>query len=289
MGWNLTRAFRFLRLSNYITGLPPLKVKRESPTLEERRMEMDNVVVLSIITNVFWLTIFLVAILSFRSEIRALLNSLSSVSIAGSHFELGDKNMTLKSFSILSNIFLDLLCATGNADKLVEVFSEVNAQQLFRFTRKYLVEATVEDINFVLIRNIAWIVYRKSSPQDALSLYDLLLEKAPNDQYLQSNRGLVLLESNPMEAQKVYEKLKTEYPGESLYRYNHALSNMTLGYFNEGVKDIMSVIHDGYWDDQIYTRPAIQKLAREHPEQYQELNAFIEDMKQGSKMSKMGG
>ncbi len=124
---------------------------------------IDNVVLLAIITNGFWLTIFFVAIVCFRFEIRALLSSLSSVSIAGNHFELGDKNLTIKSFSTLSNIFLDLLCDSNNTEKLAEVFSEVNAQQLSKFTRKYLIEAPKEEINFALIRNIAWIAGQRGS------------------------------------------------------------------------------------------------------------------------------
>ncbi|MFZ1083023.1 MAG: hypothetical protein WAO19_13980, partial [Candidatus Kryptoniota bacterium] len=61
---------------------------------------MDNVAVLAIIGDAFWLTIILGCIIFFRSEIRGLLGSLSSVSVAGSHFELGDKTQTLKSYTI---------------------------------------------------------------------------------------------------------------------------------------------------------------------------------------------
>ena len=150
---------------------------------------INDVVILAIISNAFWLTILIVCISFFRSEIRALLGSLSSVSIAGSHFELGDKTLTLKSYTILSNIFLDLLCDSQNAEKLVQVFSEVNTQQLTKFTIKYLLEAPKDEINFPLIRNIAYIAGRRGSLQDSLSLYDFLIEKAPDDRDLRHNRG----------------------------------------------------------------------------------------------------
>ena len=248
----------------------------------EGGIQMDNVVVLSIASNVFWLTIVLVVVIFFRSEIKGALGSLSSVSVAGSHFELGDKTQTLKSYTILSNIFLDLLCNSNNNERLVEVFSEVNAQQLTNFTIKYLKEAPKEDVNFLLMRNIAYIAGRRANLKDALSLYQILIDKAPTDWTLRNNMGIVLYEKNPSEARKVFFDLMNENPGVPLYKYNYALTNIELDNFDEGVSDLLSVIKAGrYSDPDMFVRPAIQKLAKVRPEDYQKVVTLSAEAKDG--------
>ena len=248
---------------------------------------INDVVLLAIISNVFWLTIILVCIGFFRSEIKGLLGSLSSVSVAGSHFELGDKKLTLKSFAILSNIFLDLLSNSANTDRLAGLFSEVNAQQLTKFTMKYLLEAPKEELNFTLIRNIAYIAGQRGRLQDSISLYQFLIEKAPNDMDLRNNMGIVLLAKNPSEAKRVYGDLVNESPGISLYRYNYALTNITLDNFNDGVADLERVIRDGYWmiDPEMFNRAAIKKLEKYRPEDYQRLVSLLQDEKQRLKQA----
>jgi len=241
---------------------------------------MDNVVRLAIISNAFWLTVFLCCIIFFRSEIRALLNSLSSVSVAGSHFELGDKSQTLKSYTILSNIFLDLLCNSLNREKFVEVFSEVNAQQLTKFTIKYLMEAPKEDINFLLMRNVAYIAGRRGRVQDALALYQLLFDKAPTDMILRHDMGVFLFDKNPSEAKKIYLDLMNENPGTPVYRYNYALCNIQLDDFENGIADLKSAIKSGYSDPEMIKRPAIYKLAIVKPDEYKNLLALEEEEKQ---------
>lgn len=238
---------------------------------------ISDVVVLAIISNAFWLALFFICVGFFRSEIRTILSSLSSVSIAGSHFELGDKALTLKSYAILSNIFLDLLCTSSNNDKLVGVFSEVNAQQLGKFAVKYLIEAKKEEINYPLIRNIAYIVGQRGSLQDSLSLYNFLIEKAPDDRDILHNKGLVLLAQNPSEAKKLYENLMLENPGVLVYRYNYALTNILLGTFDEAVKDLVFVIKEGYRDPDMFLRSPIKKLARVKPEEYKKLLDLIQE------------
>lgn len=242
---------------------------------------MDNVVVLSIISNAFWLVIFLGSLIFFRKEIRALLSSLSSVSVAGSHFELGDKSQTLKSYTILSNIFLDLLSNSLNNENFVSVFSEINAQQLTKFTIKYLAEAPKEDINFLLMRNIAYIAGRRANLKDAISLYQLLIEKAPTDWTLRHNMGILLYDQNPSESRKVFLDLMNENPGVPVYRYNYALCNIELDNFDEGVADLVSVIKAGrYLDTDMFIRPAIQKLSKIRPDDYEKVVILMEEAKQ---------
>lgn len=242
---------------------------------------MDNVVVLSIISNAFWLVIFLGSLIFFRKEIRALLSSLSSVSVAGSHFELGDKSQTLKSYTILSNIFLDLLSNSLNNENFVSVFSEINAQQLTKFTIKYLAEAPKEDINFLLMRNIAYIAGRRANLKDAISLYQLLIEKAPTDWTLRHNMGILLYDQNPSESRKVFLDLMNENPGVPVYRYTYALCNIELDNFDEGVADLVSVIKAGrYLDADMFIRPAIQKLSKIRPDDYEKVVILMEEAKQ---------
>jgi tetratricopeptide (TPR) repeat protein len=243
---------------------------------------INDVVLLAMISNAFWLTIFLVCIGFFRSEIRALLGSLSSVSVAGSHFELGDKKLTFKSYAILSNIFLDLLSNSANCDLVAGLFSEVNAQQLTKFTMKYLLEAPKEETNFILIRNIAYIAAQRGRLQDSLALYNFLIEKAPNDLDLRNNMGIVLLAANPSEAKRVYGGLMSENPGVLLYRYNYALTNIALDNFDEGIKDLEHVIQGGYWpsDPEIFNKAPIKRLEKYRPEDYARLIALVQGEKQ---------
>ena len=243
---------------------------------------INDVVVLTLISNAFWLIVFLVCVGIFRTEVRALLSSLSSFSIAGSRFELGGKTLTLKSYSILSNIFLDLLCNSANAEKLAQVFSEINAQQLTRFTLKYLLEAPKEEMNFPLIRNVAYIAGRRGNLQDSLSLYKFLISKAPDDTNLRNDMGILLLSTNPSEAKKLYGDLMNEYPGVHLFRYNYALTNITLDNYDEGIKDLTLLIKEGYslTDPDIFNRPAIKKLAGVKPEEYSKLLILLQEEEQ---------
>ncbi|MFZ1081627.1 MAG: hypothetical protein WAO19_06855, partial [Candidatus Kryptoniota bacterium] len=160
--------------------------------------------------------------------------------------------------------------------------SEINAQQLTKFTIEYLTEAPKEDINFLLMRNIAYIAGRRANLKDALSLYQILIDKAPTDWTLRNNMGIVLYEKNPSEAKKVFFDLMNENPGVPLYKYNYALSNIELDNFDEGVSDLISVIKAGrYSDPDMFIRPAIQKLAKLRPDDYKKVLALTEEARQG--------
>jgi|SRR5215213_893371 len=187
---------------------------------------MNDVVVLAIISNAFWLTLFFVCVGVFRREIRSLLGSLNSFSVAGSHFELGSKNLTLKSYSILSEIFLNVLCNSPDLHKLAEQFSDVDIHHLTKFTTKYLLEAPKGETNFLLIRNVAYMAGRKGRLPDALALYTFLLERAPSDMDLRNDLGCLLISKNPTEAKKIFEALIEENPGVLLYRLNNVYANI---------------------------------------------------------------
>src|SRR2546421_10662707 len=105
----------------------------------------SDVVWQGIISDVFWLTIFLVAIIVFRRELRAVISSLASFKVAGASFELRDKRATLESYAILTDILVEILSQRDSAEKLSQFISDNSARQLAKFTLKYAREVPKED------------------------------------------------------------------------------------------------------------------------------------------------
>jgi hypothetical protein len=59
------------------------------------------------------LTIFVIATISFRKELRLLLSSLASLNAAGARFELREKRATLDYCAVLTYIFVEILSQRG--------------------------------------------------------------------------------------------------------------------------------------------------------------------------------
>ncbi len=237
----------------------------------KKRSAFNDVVLLAIISNGFWLVIFLVCIGIFNTEIRNLFNSLSSVNIAGGRFELGDRAMTLKSYTILSDIFLDIVSNSHNSVKLAGLLSEVNARQLIDFTKKYVKEVKKEELNLLLIRNVAYIANRKGNQADSLSLYESLLQIAPNDAVLRHDYGYVLLWTNASKAKKVYEDLMREYPSNPIHEFYLGIANIHLKDFKGGFTHLKSAIKAGYNEDDMFDKPEMKNLFVVNPSGYREL------------------
>ncbi|CAM3911765.1 hypothetical protein [Rheinheimera salexigens] len=70
---------------------------------------MTDVVLLQLMSSLFWLLVFGVIVFIFRREIRALFGSVASFKIAGSSFEFQDKKDTLQSYILLTEILIDML------------------------------------------------------------------------------------------------------------------------------------------------------------------------------------
>jgi tetratricopeptide (TPR) repeat protein len=245
---------------------------------------ISDVLVLSFLSNFFWLTIFFTAVFIFRSEIRDLLGSLSSFSIAGGRFELKDRKSTLESYRILSSIFLDLLSEGSIANELVRFFSEANAERLGKFTLKYATEVKREDMNLALLRNVAFILSDKGNVQDSLAIYDSLIEIAPNDYTFRNDRAVLLLDTDPSKAKKEYESLLNDFPGFPVFRYNLALADILLDNFDDSIKGFRKAIDDGYLPDidRQSDRAWIQywnKLANAKPKEFQELRDLLKQRK----------
>lgn len=237
----------------------------------KKRSAFNDVVLLAIISNGFWLAIFLVCIGIFNPEIRTLFNSLSSVNIAGGRFELGDRATTLKSYTILSDIFLDIVSNTQNNLKLADLLSEVNAQQLINFTKKYVKEVKKEDLNLMLIRNVAYIANWKGNIWESLSLYEFLLQIAPNDAVLRHDYGYVLLRTDPSKAKKVYADLMRDYPGVASHEFYLGIADIDLKDFKSGFTHLKSAIKAGYEEDGIFNKPEMKSLLEVNPSGYREL------------------
>ena len=78
---------------------------------------MSDLVKQALVSDGFWLAIFLVSAVLFRKELRLLLSSLASFKVAGASFELRDKRMTLEYYAILTNILVEILSQRDSAEK----------------------------------------------------------------------------------------------------------------------------------------------------------------------------
>lgn len=185
-------------------------------------------VMISIVTNVFWLVILIAGIVVFRTEIRNAVNSLTSIEFPGSRLKLADRAATIRSFTILSNIFVDILSYRGEPDKFAELISVSHAQQLNKFLRLYLNEVKSEDLDRNLVKNAAYIVYLKCDKMDSLELYKAIIAKIPDNPKIIEHYTFVLVSVNPQEAINESNRLINKYPGERGFVFNRAVAEIYL-------------------------------------------------------------
>ncbi|HTY25946.1 MAG TPA: hypothetical protein VMC85_22650 [Desulfomonilaceae bacterium] len=244
----------------------------------KERFCFSEPVMIALVSNGFWLALLIFSLVFFRAEIRNALNSLSSVNIAGSHLELADRQMALKSSAILSNIFLDMLC-TSESKHLTPLLSESEAQQLNKFTIKYVEEVPKEELNLLLVSNIAWIGFRKGTLADSFSIYKSLVCKYPRHPSIHADYGYALLDTNPGEAKNIYDELVKQYPGEPSYRYCRAVAYIKTEppEFDKAVADWTNCLDAGYMDDQMLDD--IKPLSINKPSEYSRLKEKYEKFK----------
>src|SRR5437764_5406421 len=241
-------------------------------------LALVNDVVLQLITNdIFWLTIFLAAVLIFRRELRAIFGSVGRFKIAGASFELKDKRATLEYYAILSSILIEILSQRDSAEKFVDLLSIRSAQQLVKFSIKYVKEVQQEDTDTELLKNVASIISRWGQTRDAISFYDALLKQKPEDREILNMKGVALLQSNEGEnfskAEDLYNSLIKRYPLEATLWLNRAISKSFLGNFDESLSDLKRAIQLGIRDQapewQDYA--AIKLLRDAKPQEFEEL------------------
>src|SRR5207249_3379820 len=122
---------------------------------------MNDVILQALITNGFWLTVFLVSVITFRRPLASVIGSLGKFNIAGATFELREPIGTLASYVLLGNVLVDILSERESAEKFYSVVSQASAQQLVRFIQKYMEEVPVEGQNVEMLKNVALLIGRK--------------------------------------------------------------------------------------------------------------------------------
>jgi tetratricopeptide (TPR) repeat protein len=245
-------------------------------------MLIDNIIWQGIISNVFWLTIFLTAVILFRRELRALLASLASFKIAGASFELKDKKATLESYAILTDILIQVLSQRDSAAKLADLLSDNSVRQLAKFTLKYAKEVPQEDKDIELFKNVALIVGRKGATQEAVSFYDVLLKQTPEDRDLLNLKANMLqssgVEENMIMAESIYDRLVKMYPNVGVFRFNRALNKSLMGKYDESFNDLSKSLDLEYGKRNPKMLEAIELrvLRDSKPDEFEELRNKLE-------------
>lgn len=237
---------------------------------------IGDVILQAIITNGFWLAIFVTIVALFRRELKSLFDSLASFSIPGGHFDFKDKKVTLQSYTILANIFVEMLLKRDSVEKLAGLISDSGARELSKFALKYAEEAKDES-DVELLRNLVIVLRRRGRVQDAIRISDELFKLAPQDQDLLDVRGNTLFQSGVKahldDAERIYDELIKLYPSTRHLFFNRARAKSLLGKWQESFDNLEKAFSLGFWDkgpDVLESREL--KLLREaKPEQFSEV------------------
>jgi hypothetical protein len=212
---------------------------------------MSDVVVQSIASNIFWIIVCGTLVVTFREEIRNLLNSLGSFKVAGASFELKNSRATLEYHVVLTNIIVEILSRRDSAQKLIDLVSDTNVKQLARFAIKYSKDVPEDAKEIELLKNIAIIIGRRGSGHEALAFINALLKDAPHDNDILNLKANLLFETHDsekqIEAERIRDLLVVERPYDPGYRFNRALSKAYLKKDDEALSDIEKAMDLGFW------------------------------------------
>ncbi len=251
---------------------------------------MTDVVLLQIISYIFWFGVALLVIAVFRKEIKSLLGSLNSFNVAGAHFELHDDKATIESYAMLSEIFVELLSSLEATEKLYPMITDRNAHRLAKFTLQYAAEVPQNEQDMQLLKGVGNILSRKGLFLDAIQIYDALLKKSPNDLDVLNLKGLALLNTGmPKEierARKIYNQLVAMYPRVDLIWFNRSLTQSLLAQYEAAVADLEKAIEFEYWrvNDRMLYDPCLQPLQKAKPKEYERLANKIQDLVKRSRL-----
>jgi tetratricopeptide (TPR) repeat protein len=212
---------------------------------------VSDVVLQGIVSNVFWLTIFLVSIFLFHKELRSALGSLGSFKFASASFEFTDRKTTVKYYAIFTDIFVEMLSQRDSANKLAPFISQNGSRQLTNFALKYAKEASPQvDKDFELVINVALVVGRKGNTEEAVSIYDALLKQAPNDRDLLNLKGIMLQNSlvteNIAAAEVIFDGLIKRFPSGRTPWFNRGINKSLSGKYDESSESLRKAIEYGY-------------------------------------------
>ncbi len=245
---------------------------------------MSEFLISAIINNAFWLTIFIVGVTLFRQQIRSLISSLGTFSFAGSKFEFKDKKATLESYTILTNILLDVLSESASAKQLGDMISGANARQLQRFINQYIEEVPPADWDIELLKNVGIIFRRKVSNQAALIVFRLLQKQVSPDREILDELGYTLLrtgvQKDAEEAEQIYRELLRTYHWRHLY-HRHGVACAALDNFPDAIRDLEIALSLKYGerdpkmlDTSEY--PYLQRLKTEKSVEFKQLLSKLE-------------
>jgi len=211
----------------------------------------SDVVIQSLVSDLFWLILIVVVIASFRNEIRNLLNSLGSFKVAGASFELKDSRTTIENYVVLTNIMIEALTQRESAVKIGDLISDLSVRQLGRFAIKYAEDVPDDAKQVELLKNIALIVGRRGDADSAIVFYDAILKQRPRDLDLLNLKANALSDSTfpdyVRQAEQIEDDLVAARPMEGRYRFNRALTRARLGKFDGALEDLKVAVEMDYW------------------------------------------
>ena len=239
---------------------------------------MHDVLLQALITNVFWLTLFLVSVVAFRKPLAAVIGSLGKFNIAGASFELRATNSALESSVLLANVLIDVLSERKSAEKFHEVVSQASAVQLVRFIQKYIAEVPKDVQNVEMLKNVALLVGRKKQYQVAIRLYDELLNSYPGDPDLLYLKARMLRDSGePKAAEAIYDELKEKTPAHAGMWFGLARTKSLLKKFDESLDALKKAIELGYWrntSDMLFDSQ-LEPLRQGEPKRFDEMRQLL--------------
>ena len=244
----------------------------------------------SLITNGFWLAVFLGTVIIFRRELRLLLRAVSRFKLAGASFELRDINETLEYYAVFSGILIEVLSHREFADKFYDFLSPNSVEQLRKFIGQYE-KIPEKGKNIELVKNVALLLGRKGNYDFAIETYDKLLKADPNSHDLQRLKARMLRESgsdkNLKESEKMYKDLIERFPFHSDLRFGLARTQARLGQWDASLNSLEEAIKLGYWQgvpEMLDNRELLQ-LWTEHPDKMPEFQKKIKALRDQARAS----
>ena len=239
---------------------------------------MSDVITQALITNGFWLTLFVVGVVTFRKPLATVIASLGKFNIAGASFELRTTSGTLESSVLLANVLVDVLSERESAERFYPFVSQASAVQLARFIQKYNAEVPGENQNVEMLKNVALLVGRKKQYQVAIRLYDDLLKTYPGDTDLLYLKARMLRDSgNATAAEPIYEELISKTPTHSGMWFGRARTKSLLKKYDESLSDLKQAIEFGYWrnNKDMLVDSQLEPLRKADPKGFEEARDLL--------------
>lgn len=242
---------------------------------------MSEIVVLDAIKTALWLLFFSLVVHKFQNEIKGLIQSLSSLEVAGATFELKNKKETIRSYILLSETLVELISRCEDIEKLVPLIDASESEKLGSFALKYTSEVPKREWNIQLLRNIAHLLIRHGRYQDAIDICGMLLSQLPENYDLLNLKALALMTSriaaNFEAAEVIFSNLVSSYPEITYLRYNLALVLSLQQKFEESEKQMSEVIDIGFGNikKDLLQDPLFHHFREQRPNEFKKLESHL--------------